>query len=40
MTRWLALIAGALAVLLGGRMTLRYLDYDASEAERATAARP
>lgn len=33
-TRWFALIAAVLALLLGGRMVLRYLDYEASEAGR------
>ena len=30
--RWLALIVVVLALLLSGRMVLRYLDYQASEA--------
>ena len=30
--RWLMLIAAALALLAGGRLGLRYLDYQASEA--------
>jgi putative Mn2+ efflux pump MntP len=33
-TRWLMLIAGVLVLLLGGRMVLRYLDWQASEAAR------
>ncbi len=37
--RWLVLIAGVLVLLGGGRMVLRYLDWQASEAER-TAAPP
>ncbi len=39
MTRkqWLALIAGALVLLLAGRMVLRYLDWHASEAQREQA---
>lgn len=36
--KWLALIAGVLALLLGGRMVLRYLDWQASEAARSPAA--
>lgn len=37
MTRrqWLMLEAAVLALVLSGRMVLRYLDYQASEAERA-----
>jgi hypothetical protein len=37
---WLALMAAVLALLLGGRMGLRYLDYQASEAARAANAAP
>jgi hypothetical protein len=37
-TKWLALIAIVLALLLGGRMALRYLDWHASEAARSQAA--
>ena len=36
--RWLMLIAVVLALLAGGRMVLRYLDWQASEAERAAGA--
>lgn len=36
-TKWLALIALVLALLLGGRMVLRYLDWQASDANRSTA---
>ncbi len=32
--RWLVLIAGVLALLAGGRMVLRYVDWKASEATR------
>ena len=32
--RWLVLIAGAMALLAAGRMGLRYLDWQASEATR------
>lgn len=32
--RWLVLIAGVLALLAGGRMGLRYLDWQAPEAAR------
>lgn len=39
-TRWLALVAGALILLLAGRMGLRYLDYRASEADRPQAGAP
>jgi hypothetical protein len=31
-TRWLLLIAAMLVLLLGGRMVLRYLDFQASDA--------
>lgn len=37
-TRWFLLIVGVLALLVGGRMVLRYLDYQASEAQRMQAA--
>lgn len=37
-TRWLALIAGVLAVLVAGRMGLRYLDWETSEQARAATA--
>lgn len=37
-SRWLTLIAGVLALLLGGRMVLRYLDWQASENARQQAA--
>ncbi|MBU7581080.1 MAG: hypothetical protein KAF27_11560 [Porphyrobacter sp.] len=33
--KWLVLIAGVLALLIGGRMGLRYLDWQASQAQRA-----
>ena len=36
-TKWLALIAAVLALVLGGRMVLRYLDWQASEASRNPA---
>lgn len=38
MTRrtWLALIAVLLALVLGGRMGLRFLDWKASEAARSS----
>lgn len=41
MTRknWIVLTAAVLALLLGGRMVLRYLDWQASEAQRASDAR-
>ncbi len=39
-TRWLALIAIVLALLLGSRMVLRYLDYQASEATRQQTSAP
>jgi hypothetical protein len=35
--RWLLVIAGALVLLTGARMGLRYLDWQASEAARAGA---
>lgn len=34
-TKWLALIALVLALLVGGRMVLRYLDWQASQGDRA-----
>ncbi|WP_017665747.1 hypothetical protein [Porphyrobacter sp. AAP82] len=37
---WLALIAGSAVLLLGGRMVLRYLDWQASDAARAPAFSP
>ncbi len=37
---WLALIAAVLVLVLGGRMGLRYLDYQASEASRTAIAAP
>lgn len=38
-TRKLVLVAaGVLVLLAGGRMVLRYLDYQASEASRSAAA--
>ena len=37
-SRWLTLIAGVLTLLLGGRMVLRYLDWQASENARQLAA--
>lgn len=33
--RWLLVIAAVLVLLAGGRMVLRYLDWQASEAARA-----
>ena len=36
--RWLMLAAALLVLLLGGRMGLRYLDWQASEAGRENAA--
>ena len=39
-TKWLALIAGLLALLVAGRMGLRYLDWQASEQARAATAEP
>jgi hypothetical protein len=36
--KWLVAIALLLALLLGGRMVLRYLDWQASEAERSSPA--
>lgn len=36
-TKWLALSALVLALLLGGRMVWRYIDYQASEASREAA---
>lgn len=38
--RTVALIAGLLMLLLGGRMILRYLDWQESELQRAEAVRP
>jgi hypothetical protein len=38
-TKWLALIAGAILVLAGGRMGLRYLDWHLSEAARTEVAQ-
>lgn len=38
-TKWLALVVLVLALLLGGRMALRYLDWHASEAARTDVAR-
>lgn len=35
--KWLVGMAAVLALLLGGRMVLRYLDWQASDANRATA---
>lgn len=32
--RWIVLVVAVLALLAGGRMVLRYLDYQASEASR------
>ncbi len=32
--RWITLIAGVLILLVAGRMVLRYLDWQASEATR------
>jgi hypothetical protein len=37
-SRWLAAIAALLVLLLGGRMVLRYLDWQASEADRVETA--
>ena len=37
--KWIALIGGAMILLLAGRMVLRYLDYQASEAARQTVDR-
>lgn len=37
-TRWLMLIAGVLVLLLGGRMVLRYLDWQMSDAARTEVA--
>ena len=34
--RWIVLAAAVLVLLAGGRMVLRYLDWQASEAERAS----
>ena len=39
-TKWLASIALVLALIVGGRMGLRYLDYQASEASRTAIAAP
>jgi len=36
---WLALIAGAILVLAGGRMALRYLDWHLSDAARTEVAQ-
>lgn len=36
--RWIAVIAGLLVLVLGGRMVLRYLDWEASNSARLTAA--
>ena len=36
--RWLLVIAGVLVLLAGGRMVLRYLDWQATEAARAEAS--
>jgi len=36
--RWVAVIAGLLVLVLGGRMVLRYLDWQASDSARLTAA--
>jgi hypothetical protein len=33
--KWLVVIAVVLVLVLGGRMVLRYLDFEASEAKRA-----
>lgn len=38
--KWVALIAGVLALLLGGRMVLRYLDWQASDAARSKPGAP
>jgi hypothetical protein len=38
--RWIVLIAAVLVLLVSGRIVLRYLDYQASEAERVAIARP
>ncbi len=35
--RWIALIAGVLILLVAGRMALRYIDWQASEATRQEA---
>lgn len=37
---WIALIAGVLVLLTGGRMVLRHLDWQASEAARVAPAGP
>lgn len=37
--KWLVVIATVLLMLFGGRMALRYLDWQASEAQRSPAAR-
>jgi hypothetical protein len=37
--KWLVLIAAVLALLTAGRMVLRYLDYQVSEADRPMASR-
>ncbi|MCM0000240.1 MAG: hypothetical protein NBV68_12715 [Erythrobacter sp.] len=37
--RWIAVIAGLLVLVLGGRMVLRYLDWEASEANRTAPTR-
>jgi hypothetical protein len=37
-TKWLALIALVLALLVGGRMVLRYLDWQASQDNRAQSS--
>jgi hypothetical protein len=36
--RWLIAIAGFLVLLFAGRMVLRYLDWQASEAARSAPA--
>ncbi len=36
-SKWLVVIGAVLALLLAGRMVLRYLDWQASEAQRQQA---
>lgn len=37
--RWIVLSAAVLALLIGGRMVVRYLDWQASQELRAPVAR-
>ena len=38
--RWLKLVVLAIALVIAARMVLRYLDWQASEANRSAASAP